>query len=80
MTPRELDPDAGEEVPEGMPQRVDDMLAWVVDRRRASQGQANTKPGATAFTFTPMRPTSLASDFVKPTNDALVAAYTERPL
>lgn len=50
MTPRELDPDAGEEVPEGMPQRVDDMLAWVVDRRRASQGQANTKPGATAKT------------------------------
>ena len=31
------------------------------------------KPGATAFTLTPMRPTSRASDRVKPIIEALVA-------
>src|SRR2546422_173597 len=38
------------------------------------------KPGAIEFTVTPMRPTSRASERVKPSIDALVAAYTERPL
>src|SRR5262249_52058707 len=33
----------------------------------------STKPGATAFTVTPVRPTSRASDRVKPIIDALVA-------
>jgi hypothetical protein len=32
------------------------------------------KPGAIALTVTPMRPASRASDRVKPTSEALVAA------
>src|SRR5882724_9915753 len=38
------------------------------------------KPGATAFTLTPRRPTSRASDRVNPIIAAFVAAYTDRPL
>src|SRR5579884_1962832 len=38
------------------------------------------KPGATALTLIPMRPTSRASERVKPTRDAFVAPYTDRPL
>ena len=38
------------------------------------------KPGAIEFTVTPMRPTSRASERVKPSIEALVAPYTERPL
>src|SRR5204862_2695889 len=38
------------------------------------------KPGATAFTVTLSRPTSRASERVKPISDAFVALYTDRPL
>src|SRR2546427_4441770 len=37
------------------------------------------KPGATAFTVTPMPPTSRASERVKPISEALVAPYTDSP-
>ena len=40
----------------------------------------STNPGATALTVTPGRPTSRASERVKPTIDALVAPYTDKPL
>src|SRR5579862_4344361 len=40
----------------------------------------STKPGAIALTLTPSRPTSRASERVNPTSEALLAAYTDRPL
>ena len=38
------------------------------------------KPGAMALTVMPSCPISRASERVKPTRDALVALYTDRPL
>jgi len=49
------------------------MIFWRCSSLSPCVISVSTKPGATEFTFTPMRPTSRASDRVKPSREALVA-------
>src|SRR5438445_524805 len=55
-------------------------ICWRCSSSSPCVMSVSRKPGAIEFTVTPMRPTSRASDRVKPSIEALVAPYTERPL
>src|SRR3989441_1074744 len=55
-------------------------ICWRCSSSSPCVMSVSRKPGAIELTVTPMRPTSRASDRVKPSIEALVAPYTERPL